>query len=56
MNDHSNINDNHYRYGSFPEVRVITGRRPRGFSLHMKILRFKAFPFFYFLTHCLLIG
>nr|DAZ08618.1 MAG TPA: hypothetical protein [Caudoviricetes sp.] len=54
MNDHSNGNDNCYYYGSFPGVRVVTGRRPCGFSLHMKISGFKPFPFFFFVTCCLL--
>ncbi|EFB9177513.1 TPA: hypothetical protein IVC08_25545 [Escherichia coli] len=36
--------------GSFPAIRQATGRRPRGFSLFMKIFRFKAFPFFFFVT------
>ncbi|EPN9025838.1 hypothetical protein ACT4L4_005675, partial [Escherichia coli] len=32
--------DNHYRFrGSFPAIRAVTGRRPRGFSLFMKIFR-----------------
>ncbi|CAK9121789.1 hypothetical protein H3V29_gp01, partial [Escherichia phage 1H12] len=26
------------------------GRRPRGFSLFMKIFRFKVFPFFFVVT------
>ncbi|KLE83962.1 hypothetical protein YA19_06990 [Klebsiella aerogenes] len=56
MNNHSSCNDNRYRCGSFPGVRAVTGRRPRGFSLHMKISEFKAFPFFFCVTHCLLIG
>ncbi|RIE81422.1 hypothetical protein CUA67_24700, partial [Shigella dysenteriae] len=31
-------NDNHYHFcGSFPAIRAVTGRRPRGFSLFMKI-------------------
>ncbi|HID2153763.1 TPA: hypothetical protein ACXGMP_004995, partial [Escherichia coli] len=33
-------NDNHYHFcGSFPAIRAVTGRRPRGFSLFMKIFR-----------------
>ncbi|MGR76285.1 hypothetical protein D9J46_25110 [Escherichia coli] len=36
--------------GSFPAIRQVTGRRPRGFSLFMKIFRFKAFPFFFAVT------
>ncbi|HID4108699.1 TPA: hypothetical protein ACXE8S_005010, partial [Escherichia coli] len=28
------------------------GRRPRGFSLFMKIFRLKAFPFFFAVTSC----
>ncbi|HGB9785631.1 TPA: hypothetical protein ACNTPY_004813, partial [Escherichia coli] len=32
--------DNHYHFlGSFPAIRAVTGRRPRGFSLFMKIFR-----------------
>ncbi|ENY6825479.1 hypothetical protein ACF0I2_005053, partial [Escherichia coli] len=43
--------DNHYHFhGSFPAIRAVTGRRPRGFSLFMKIFRFKAFPFFFAVT------
>ncbi|EFA7506307.1 hypothetical protein E3W25_21810 [Escherichia coli] len=34
-------------FGSFPSIQQVTGRRPRGFSLFMKIFRFKAFPFFF---------
>ncbi|HFO3181968.1 TPA: hypothetical protein ACHG8Q_005195, partial [Escherichia coli] len=34
------IDDNHYHFrGSFPAIRPVTGRRPRGFSLFMKIFR-----------------
>ncbi|HFP9717111.1 TPA: hypothetical protein ACHOSE_004143 [Escherichia coli] len=33
-------NDNHYHFlGSFPAYGPVTGRRPRGFSLFMKIFR-----------------
>ncbi|EOT5602123.1 hypothetical protein ACND67_004890, partial [Escherichia coli] len=43
--------DNHYHFrGSFPAIRAVTGRRPRAFSLFMKIFREKADPFFFFLT------
>ncbi|EPN4406065.1 hypothetical protein ACT19C_004500, partial [Escherichia coli] len=43
--------DNHYHFnGSFPAYGPVTGRRPRGFSLFMKIFREKADPFFFFLT------
>ncbi|HGV6701010.1 TPA: hypothetical protein M2H99_RS24745, partial [Escherichia coli] len=29
--------DNHYHFrGSFPAIRQVTGRRPRGFSLFMR--------------------
>ncbi|HAJ6946644.1 TPA: hypothetical protein HNN82_19125 [Escherichia coli] len=38
--------------GSFPAIRQATGRRPRGFSLFMKIFRFKSFPFFFAVTSC----
>ncbi|EJF8195152.1 hypothetical protein OMX41_003034 [Shigella flexneri] len=38
--------------GSFPAIRQVTGRKARGFSLFMKIFRFKAFPFFFFVTSC----
>ncbi|WCJ00175.1 hypothetical protein phiSTEC1575Stx2k_57 [Escherichia phage phiSTEC1575-Stx2k] len=31
-------------------IRQVTGRRPRGFSLFMKIFRFKVFPFFFVVT------
>ncbi|MGL4127795.1 hypothetical protein ACSYT7_22280, partial [Escherichia coli] len=45
------IDDNHYHFrGSFPAIRPVTGRRPRGFSLFMKIFREKSDPFFFFLT------
>ncbi len=45
------INDNYYHFiGSFPAIRQATGRRPRGFSLFMKIFREKSDPFFFFLT------
>ena len=37
-------------YGSFPAIRQATGRKARGFSLFMKIFRFKAFPFFFSVT------
>ncbi len=36
--------------GSFPAIRQATGRKARGFSLFMKIFRFKAFPFFFSVT------
>ncbi|EOO6662421.1 hypothetical protein NV283_RS22570, partial [Escherichia coli] len=43
--------DNHYHFlGSFPAYGPVTGRRPRAFSLFMKIFREKADPFFFFLT------
>ncbi|EFX7677371.1 hypothetical protein EFQ80_11515 [Shigella sonnei] len=38
--------------GSFPAIRQATGRKARGFSLFMKIFRFKAFPFFFSVTSC----
>ncbi|EEY5188427.1 hypothetical protein E5N38_25645 [Escherichia coli] len=45
--------DNHYHFlGSFPAIRAVTGRRPRGFSLFMKIFREKACQFFLLLTYC----
>nr|DAI84175.1 MAG TPA: hypothetical protein [Bacteriophage sp.]DAL58131.1 MAG TPA_asm: hypothetical protein [Bacteriophage sp.] len=39
MNDHPNGSDNCYRFGSFPGVRVITGRRPRRISLLMSFFK-----------------
>ncbi|KXB43119.1 hypothetical protein HMPREF0208_02874 [Citrobacter koseri] len=39
-------------YGSFPAIRSVTGRRPRRFSLFMKIFGFLPFPFFFSLIHC----
>ncbi|EFY1197791.1 hypothetical protein DX750_13140 [Shigella sonnei] len=48
-----NASDNYsHLCGSFPAIRQATGRRPRGFSLFMKIFRFKAFPFFFSVTSC----
>ncbi|EFN4266263.1 hypothetical protein D9F60_02820 [Escherichia coli] len=38
--------------GSFPAIRLVTGRRPRRFSLFMKIFRHLPFPFFFSLIHC----
>ncbi|EFD5487082.1 hypothetical protein FT225_08715 [Escherichia coli] len=38
--------------GSFPAIRLVTGRRPRRFSLFMKIFWFMPFPFFFLFTHC----
>nr|DAL10696.1 MAG TPA_asm: hypothetical protein [Caudoviricetes sp.] len=38
--------------GSFPAIRQVTGRRPRRFSLFMKIFWFMPFPFFFLFTHC----
>nr|DAO58515.1 MAG TPA: hypothetical protein [Caudoviricetes sp.] len=38
--------------GSFPAIRPITGRRPRRFSLFMKIFWHLPFPFFFSLIHC----
>ncbi|KML22810.1 hypothetical protein VL10_16615 [Leclercia adecarboxylata] len=40
-------------HGSFPAIRDITGRRPRRFSLFMKIFRILPFPFFFLLSICL---
>lgn len=37
---------------SFPAIRLVTGRRPRRFSLFMKIFWFMPFPFFFLFTHC----
>nr|DAM22886.1 MAG TPA: hypothetical protein [Caudoviricetes sp.] len=37
-------------FGSFPAIQNVTGRKARGFSLFMKIFRFKAFPFFFAVT------
>ncbi|EGC9900389.1 hypothetical protein GXS54_002751 [Salmonella enterica] len=46
-----NTIDSYFHFGgSFPAIRQATGRRPRGFSLFMKIFRFKAFPFFFVVT------
>nr|DAJ46081.1 MAG TPA: hypothetical protein [Caudoviricetes sp.] len=39
-------------YGSFPGILPITGRRPRRFSLFMKIFWHLPFPFFFSLIHC----
>nr|DAZ46582.1 MAG TPA: hypothetical protein [Caudoviricetes sp.] len=30
------VNDNQFQYGSFPAIRLVTGRRPRSLSLFMK--------------------
>ncbi|EFD1588475.1 hypothetical protein FUA08_12130 [Escherichia coli] len=46
-------NDNHYRFcGSFPAIRAVTGRRPRGFSLFMKIFQGKSCRYFSNITFC----
>ncbi|TIJ73259.1 hypothetical protein EYY08_15955 [Escherichia coli] len=46
-----NASDNYsHLCGSFPAIRQATGRKARGFSLFMKIFRFKAFPFFFSVT------
>ncbi|ENW8838238.1 hypothetical protein ACFMFG_005109, partial [Escherichia coli] len=38
--DKPHVDDNYYHFrGSFPAIRQVTGRRPRGFSLFMKIFR-----------------
>ncbi|EEU9476070.1 hypothetical protein D9D45_24425 [Escherichia coli] len=48
-----NASDNYsHLCGSFPAIRQATGRKARGFSLFMKIFRFKAFPFFFAVTSC----
>nr|DAW22344.1 MAG TPA: hypothetical protein [Caudoviricetes sp.] len=39
-------------HGSFPAYRPVTGRRPRRFSLFMKIFGFLPFPFFFLLSGC----
>ncbi len=47
----ANASDNYsHLCGSFPAIRQATGRKARGFSLFMKIFRFKAFPFFFSVT------
>nr|DAZ64709.1 MAG TPA: hypothetical protein [Caudoviricetes sp.] len=38
--------------GSFLASRPVTGRRPRRFSLFMKIFWHLPFPFFFSLIHC----
>ncbi|HAU4370383.1 TPA: hypothetical protein F6W26_20980 [Citrobacter amalonaticus] len=38
--------------GSFLAIWSVTGRRPRRFSLFMKIFGFLPFPFFFSLIHC----
>ncbi|EFI4024053.1 hypothetical protein GYM41_004459 [Escherichia coli] len=38
--------------GSFPAIRQVTGRRPRGFSLFMKIFQGKSCRYFSNITFC----
>nr|DAE20221.1 MAG TPA: hypothetical protein [Siphoviridae sp. ctekV29] len=50
------VNDNQCHYGSFPPIRLVTGRRPRRFSLFMKIFRILPFSVLLLAKYLSLLG